>query len=358
MAFEENRASMERLSVMPPQGRRAWNELKDALTRNDVRAAVARYVGEHEVLKHLNYKSAKDVKAALNRAASLVKNEVGSARYALVVESNQGVNDVKSTHWLAEVLARKLGRWPDAVVTVDSMVAVMRRGIRTFVYFDDGMYSGSQVRYVIRTFQADASSLRADQITPRTRPRLLVALGFVSGAGMGMLKEGGFLRGSNKHEVRLLAGGRFHNVPNSLREDYLENSHALSVLAHKLPNLVSIPPWLYHSLRGLFPFEPYKVLYNTRNPPPTGYSKAYWARAPDGARIRYFVKGPLHEAFANVGGRLERRANLNKNVTRLKADKLKKKPRATTTTSKPSMPAKRRRSSTVDRRLTRRLRLL
>jgi hypothetical protein len=351
----------ERLAVMPPQGRRAWADLKDPVTSNAIKAALINRVGQqraNQLQDYLNYKSVKNVKTALNNVASAVQRQVGSKRYALIQagEKSSRRSQIKSTHWLAEVLASKLGRWPDVVVdsrSIDDLVAVMRRGIRTFVLFDDGIYSGMQAVDAVQAFNEAALRLRGLDRTTRVRdntrrplPRLLVAVGFLSSIGEQAVEYWSKPH-SKTFEIVLLAGRRFRNVPNSLRQgrdfnDYIRPHHTLAMLAHKLPNEQSIPKWLHDALREKFPTPPYKKLYN-KDPMPTGYNKAYWTLHPgNGTRIRYFVKGPHHEAFQDVGGRLERRPNLNKNVIRMKENKLKRKSNIAAT--QPDMPSKRRKT--------------
>jgi hypothetical protein len=318
----------ERMAVMPSRGRRAWTDMKDPFTPNEMKKLLVEKLGNSKgrhAFGTIDYKTAAKVKAALNLVAGVVKTAIGKRKYAMLVESTFGT--LKSTHWLTEVFASKMGRWPDAVVAlseVADMRAVMRRGIRTFVYFDDGMYSGSQVSQAIRAFEQAASGLRANEITHhRNRPRLYVALGFASQVGAATLgRRHPVLWSSDKkkYTVQVFSGDLFADIPNSDRAKLeVLPLQTLSLLAHKLPNSVSIPAWLVKALGDTYPKAPYKKVYNYREgtSPPNGYTRAYWARLPNARmhnRIRFFVKGSEHKAFVNVGGQLVRRANLDYTV--------------------------------------------
>ena len=135
-------------------------------------------INRNYLAKGINYRSAAEVKQALANSATWLHSSLGGRQYALILETHNPRSQYRGTHWLAHKAIEGIGHAPATFLSKDMLVDPLRvlpaykKGVRDFVFFDDGTYSGQFVLQIIRPFYKLAEHF--------ANIRLFVATGFAS----------------------------------------------------------------------------------------------------------------------------------------------------------------------------------
>ena len=307
---------------------------REAFARDAARRRLGADNYDIDLLAHaIDYKDAHTVKKAVHQAAQWIRRQLagpsnrakGIRRYVMVSEPLG--NGFKSPHWLMHVLAQDIKQWPDAFVRISNLgnkmpALITRHGIRDFVYLDDATYSGNQILEMIDDFADGAERILA--LRPRDGPiNVYIGVGFATGLAKARIQElcqDKIEESQGRLRIHFHASVMFksiHRIKNALdRDDFrsmwlrneMDNAPSMSVLAHKVPNKISVPFHVSYALADLAT-PPYKMIKQR----PQAHTNAYWneGRA-NGQRVRYFVHPQRNVAYIDVNGRLRRAPSLNK----------------------------------------------
>ena len=331
----QNARHMEAQAMSQPL--RTARLVDNVLTENKRRNIIRRHVGntgletnDVDLLSDaINYKSVQNINDAFAKAGAWLKKSVGSLPYA-VAKGDAHISPPKlgSEEWMMHKAIEAIGRWPTTFLTLSyppELIRAYNAGVRSLVVFDDAAYSGMNAAGWIRSF---AESLQKVPIMIRRSMYLYVAFGYISPQADHFLKK--VLDDLPKFvHVQVFAPKMFKSTGESLRNIHdapkqqqnrivkflsefinsygvtsqypIDHYPTMSMLAHKVPNMVSFPQKLGRM------FSPHLV-------PPYKHVQPDLAAAP----LHVYSKGGLryhvrrhgnnryhHTAYKNVRGHLE-----------------------------------------------------
>lgn len=244
-----------------------------ALTNDNVRA----------LARGVNYKSAREVRKAIQMATMWLRSAIRQKRYAVLIQAFRGTT--KSSHWMAAKLARGVGRLPSAVVPYNAVEEALTRfrlalhqGVRTFVALEDGSYSGSDLVNIVTAFGQlvkQSGNVGGDDAV------LYVAVGFASQRARSQVARAIATTGIPRRQIHFYAPkgmtsvrdfvqaqtGGTRNRLSRLLHDNMEKNKAMTIMAHKVPNSVSVPNFFALALASNHP-SPYQDVRPPRPLPP------------------------------------------------------------------------------------------
>ena len=250
-------------------------------------------VNQDLLAKGINYRPAAEVEKALADSFAWLGSSLGGRPYALIMEPHDETRRApfRGTHWLAHKVVRGIGYAPTMFISKD-MVDPLRirpaynKGVRDFVFFDDGTYSGEYVMQIIRTFNDVTLYLKDVRLHLATgfaspKARALVGQAQTTARRLGSMKfyspqtmknVRSFLESvpANRRDKlrRLLTADEldFHDARRAVREARRQKTPSpefklppasanlaaqmrlldkpMTVLAHKVPNAVSVPGFI------------------------------------------------------------------------------------------------------------------
>lgn len=311
---------------------RIRKQMPASLTNNNVR----------KLVDIINYKDAKDVNNTLLQTAEWVRKQVGAEPYAMIVEDSPG--SLKSTHWLAHKAIDAIGRFPVHVVSTDNLgwAYYTQPRTKTFVYFDDATYSGSQLEVMVRSLKDLADK----------RVRIIIAVGYATEGAIARIKKAA----EDLSRARILFHARktihtpdfshlpanqrqrikkhvfshnsdYHVINNNSNNNTVLTRKPLTVLAHKIPNGLSFPARLGKALgyeeRDMQP--PYKAIHWQMDRPVYAYVQnglRFYVYKRSGVARRSWY---LHVGYKDVGGKLVvQREFISKSPVKLRESKKRK----------------------------------
>ena len=244
----------------------------------------------------LNYKSANQVRHALQKAMHWLRQSIGNRKYGYFIfeplKMKADGPKYASQTWLAPTTIETIGRWPaitfDESMTPGIVARAVKAGVLNYVMLDDATYSGEQLVRGISTFEELAEKVH--KLTGK-KIRLFVAVGFANPAVHTDLKQ--YFNYSYAFELNFYSAGTVKPLgnlsnkwipwsPKTMTAYVYGNSpymsignnntrKSLTVLAHKVPNFVSIPDAISHVLskRIKTPYKSIRALPNITAVPNT-----------------------------------------------------------------------------------------
>lgn len=339
--YRQYQAILEHMA-MDPALRSVLPRLKNMANQPTLRAILKQQMSEADakaVAAAINYRTAAEVREALEAGARWLATQVGRSRYAIIATDPNLAFGTRSTQWLMSLIAKAVGRWPDAFVpdppNPNALKTLLNNGIHKFVLLDDGVYSGLQIAMTIKAFAHAVAEIASSAHKYFKKPSLYVAVGFVSQVSSAYTVRSALNSAKSRlGAVKYHAVKQFRTVNEAMRiagpnvvarhPNIFDSFLTLSMLAHKVPNQFSFPREIGNLLSYSLPQNadaPYKNVPNTWTDSARQVARAYWQGNRKGGRYRYFVRQSsptvnVHQAYENVVGTLVRRPQLDKYVGR------------------------------------------